>query len=98
LTPATWGGNINLEAKPLLLTHLFEDEAAIRVYLKTDSRNHRSRRAILALGAKWEGVLRSYRILRDGHRRHSGYYGTTVEEWSEVKSRIGARPAAGLRR
>ncbi len=82
------------EIKLLLLTHLFEDEDAIRVCLKTDSRNRRSRRAISALGAKEEGILRNHRILRDGHRRHTAYYSITVEEWPEAKSRIGARLAA----
>jgi N-acetyltransferase len=94
LTPATWGGSINPEMKLLLLTHLFEDEDAIRVCLKTDSRNLRSRRAISALGAKEEGVLRNHRILRNGHRRHSAYYSIIAEDWPQVRSRLSARLAA----
>jgi len=80
-----WGGAVNPEAKLLLLSHAFEDCGAIRLYLKTDSLNARSRAAILKLGAKYEGDLRNHRIRADGTYRHSSYYSILDTEWPAVK-------------
>lgn len=90
----TWYGTawqrtgVNTECKYLLLRHAFEDLAARRVSLKSDSRNERSRRAILRLGAVEEGTLRNHRIARDGADRHTVYYSVIESEWPAVKKRL----------
>ncbi len=76
---------VNTECKYLLLRHAFEDFNAIRVQLKTDSRNLRSQRAIERLGAVKEGILRNHMIMPDGYYRHSVYYSVIAEEWPRVK-------------
>ena len=93
LAPATWGSGINLEAKYLLLRHAFHALGAIRVAVKTDLRNIRSQRAILALGATQEGVWRNHRILSDGHRRSTVYYSITDTEWPTIEPQLRSRVA-----
>jgi N-acetyltransferase len=88
-----WGSRVNPEAKLLLLTHAFEDWGAIRLYLKTDSLNERSRAAILKLGASYEGDLRNHRIRADGSFRHSSYYSILDSEWPAVKRGLEERLA-----
>ncbi len=90
----TWYGTVwqrtgvNTECKYLLLRHAFEELSARRVSLKSDSRNERSRRAILRIGAVEEGTLRNHRIARDGVDRHTVYYSVIGSEWSDVKERL----------
>ncbi len=90
----TWYGTawqrtgVNTECKYLLMRHAFEDQSARRVCLKTDSRNDRSRRAILRLGAVEEGTWRNHRIAWDGADRHSVYYSVIDSEWPDVKLRL----------
>ena len=90
----TWYGTawqrtgVNTECKDLLLRHAFEDLSARRVCLKADSRNERSRRAILRLGAVEEGTLRNHRIARDGVDRHTVYYSVIDSKWPAVKERL----------
>ena len=91
---ASWGGPVNPEAKLLLLTHAFETWGAIRLYLKTDSLNVRSRSAILKLGARHEGDLRNHRVRPDGSYRHSSYYSIIDSEWPAVKLGLERRLAA----
>jgi RimJ/RimL family protein N-acetyltransferase len=79
---------VNTECKYLLLTHAFETLGAIRVQLKTDSRNVRSQKAIERIGGVKEGTLRNHMILPDGHFRHSVYYSIIDSEWDGVKSRL----------
>jgi RimJ/RimL family protein N-acetyltransferase len=79
---------INTECKYLLLRHAFDDQGAIRVQLKTNARNERSRTAILRIGAQFEGILRQQMILPDGSYRDSAYYSIIDTEWPEVKSRL----------
>lgn len=94
---ATWyapecrGRGVNPACKLLLLRHAFEDRACLRVTLKCDARNEPSRRAILALGATFEGVLRSHRILPDGARRDTAYFSILAEEWARVRDHLLAR-------
>lgn len=90
LTPSVWRTSINTECKYLLLRHAFETAGAIRVCLKTDSRNLRSQAAIERIGGVREGVLRRHRILPDGYRRDSVYYSIIDEEWPAVKARLEA--------
>jgi RimJ/RimL family protein N-acetyltransferase len=91
---ADWGGHVNPEAKLLLLRHAFEGWGAIRLYLKTDSLNERSRAAILKLGARYEGDLRNHRIRPDGSYRHSSYYSILDSEWAAVRRGLEERLAA----
>lgn len=81
---------VNTECKYLLLGHAFETLKAIRVQIKTDSRNERSQRAIERIGAKREGVLRNHMILPDGYIRHSVFYSVIDSEWAEVKKSLEA--------
>lgn len=82
---------INTEAKYLLLKHAFEKLGCIRVELKTDSLNERSRAAILRIGAREEGTLRNHMITSTGRFRHTVYFSILDSEWPEVKSRLQAR-------
>jgi N-acetyltransferase len=79
---------INSECKYLLLWHAFENLGALRVALKTDSRNEQSQRAIERLGAVREGVLRKHMVMWDGYVRDTVYYSILDSEWPEVKGRL----------
>ncbi len=81
---------INTEAKYLMLRHAFEQWDCIRVELKTDACNARSRRAILRLGAKEEGVLRQHMITATGRVRDTVYYSIIAAEWPEVRAHLEA--------
>lgn len=97
----TWIGRdwqrtaINTEAKYLMLTHAFETLGCVRVELRTDVRNERSRAAILRIGAKEEGVLRKQMITSAGRPRDNIYFSILDEEWPAVKSRLESRMARG---
>jgi RimJ/RimL family protein N-acetyltransferase len=79
---------INTEAKYLMLTHAFEVWNCLRVELKTDALNQRSRQAILRLGAKEEGTLRKHMLTYEGRQRDSVYFSILDTEWPEVKARL----------
>ena len=79
---------INTEAKYLLLRHAFETLKCIRVELKTDSLNDRSRTAILRIGAREEGTFRNHMITASGRIRHTVYFSILDAEWPDVKSRL----------
>jgi RimJ/RimL family protein N-acetyltransferase len=88
----TWIGKtwqrtpVNTEAKYLMLRHAFEVWGCIRVELKTDALNERSRTAILRLGAQEEGTFRQHMIMPGGRLRDSVYYSIIDREWPEVKT------------
>ena len=86
-----WGSPANKEAKYLLLRHAFEVLRAERVQFKVDLRNERSQRALEALGAVREGVLRKNRRLPDGAFRDDVVYSVLKEAWPGVKARLEAR-------
>jgi RimJ/RimL family protein N-acetyltransferase len=90
MAPSFRGGNRNSEAKLLLLTEAFEARRAVRVTLKANAKNLRSRKAIEKIGAKFEGILRNQRQERDGSWRNAAYYSVIVEEWAETKSMLEA--------
>lgn len=79
---------VNTEAKYLMLRHAFETLDAIRVELKTDSLNERSRRAILRIGAREEGTFRNHMITWTGRFRHSVYFSIIDSEWPSVKASL----------
>lgn len=82
---------VNSEAKYLMLCHAFETWKCLRVELKTDALNQRSRQAILRLGAKEEGTLRKHILAWDGRQRDSVYFSILDREWPEVKARLEER-------
>ncbi len=79
---------INTEAKLLMLTHAFETWNCIRVELKTDALNEKSRNAILRLGAKQEGIFRRHIICQSGRLRDSVYFSILDNEWQNVKEHL----------
>jgi len=82
---------INTEAKYLVLKHAFETLGCMRVELKTDSLNERSRAAILRIGAREEGTFRNHMITASGRIRHTVYFSIVDSEWPEVKKRLEAK-------
>jgi N-acetyltransferase len=82
---------INTEAKYLLLRHAFETLKCMRVELKTDSLNEKSRAAILRIGAREEGTFRKHMVTASGRIRHTLYFSIVDSEWPEVKARLEAR-------
>jgi RimJ/RimL family protein N-acetyltransferase len=91
IAPAWQRTAINTEAKYLMLRHAFETWGCIRVELKTDALNQRSRDAILRIGAKEEGTLRKQLVTWTGRVRDSVYFSILEQEWPEVKARLEAR-------
>ena len=88
LVPEAWGTGANVEAKLLMLEDAFERLGCLRVELKTDARNERSRGAMAALPAQFEGVHRKQMLVRDGQRRDSAWYSVIDDEWPEVRANL----------
>ncbi len=79
---------VNTEAKLLMLTHAFETWDCVRVELKTDVLNEKSRNAILRLGAKQEGILRRHLITESQRFRDTVYFSIIDNEWQDVKENL----------
>ena len=94
IVPDAWGSGANTEAKLLLLGHAFERLGCLRVEFKTDAGNERSRAALAALPAQFEGVFRKHMLVRGGQRRDSAWYSVIDDDWPEVKAALEARVAA----
>jgi len=94
LASSHWSTGANIEAKLLMLEHAFERLGCMRVEFKTDSRNERSRAALAALPAQFEGIFRKHMLIQDGDVRHSAYYAIMDDEWPEVKANLERRLAA----
>jgi RimJ/RimL family protein N-acetyltransferase len=90
LARRVWRSRVNTECKYLLLRHAFETLRAIRVQLKTDSRNARSRAAIERVGGTFEGILRHHMLVRGGVVRDTAYFGFLDTEWPQKKARLEA--------
>ena len=88
LAPGAQRSGANREAKLLMLSHAFDSWACRRVEFKTDSRNERSRAALLGIGATFEGIFRNHMVMPDGPMRHSAYYSVIDDEWPDVKARL----------
>jgi RimJ/RimL family protein N-acetyltransferase len=88
IAPAWQRTSINTEAKFLMLRHAFEVWKCMRVELKTDALNEKSRDAILRLGAKEEGTLRKHLVTWTGRVRDTVYFSILDTEWPAVKSRL----------
>ena len=82
------GSKANKESKFLLLQHAFETWEMNRVELLADVLNKRSRFAILSLGAKEEGILRSHMVMPDGRVRDTVVYSITRNEWPDIKRHL----------
>jgi N-acetyltransferase len=91
LNPTHWRRGANAEAKLLMLRHAFEALDCQRVEFSTDARNTRSRRALEALPAQFEGVRRDDRVLAGGRRRSSAVYSILDREWLGVATNLEAR-------
>jgi RimJ/RimL family protein N-acetyltransferase len=61
------------------------------VELKTDAQNERSRGAMEAMGATFEGIHRKHMLVRTGENRDSAWYSITDDEWPDVERRLTAR-------
>ena len=83
--------NVNTTCKLLLLEHAFDTLGCAVVGLRTDNFNFKSQRAIEALGAKKDGVLRRHQARRDGTVRDSVMYSILKEEWKDVKRHLELR-------
>jgi RimJ/RimL family protein N-acetyltransferase len=94
VTRDAWGSGVNVETKLLLLEHAFERAGLRRVEFKTDARNERSRGALQALGAQFEGIFRKHMVVRDGDPRDSAYYSVIDDDWPQVKRGLRERLAA----
>ena len=97
LVGSAWGGGGNIEAKLLMLEHAFERCGCIRAEFKTDARNERSRAALAALPARFEGLFRKHMLVQGGRVRDSAYYAIVDEDWPEVRASLERRLEAKLR-
>ena len=88
IAPAWQRTGVNTEAKYLMLRHAFEAWKCMRVELKTDALNQKSRNAILRIGAKEEGTLRRHLLTWTGRVRDTVYFSILDHEWPEVKTRL----------
>lgn len=102
LAASAQGTGLNAEAKLLLFRHAFEQWGVARVDLKTDARNTRSRAAIEAAGATFEGVLRqsarSWVPGEEGRLRDAAIFSVVADEWPERRKALEARVAAYVAR
>jgi RimJ/RimL family protein N-acetyltransferase len=89
--PSAWRTGINVETKLLMLGHAFDDLGCVRVEFKTDARNERSRAALAALPAQFEGVFRKHMIVPDVGQRDSAYFSVIDSEWPEVRANLERR-------
>jgi len=85
--------HVNSACKHLLLGHAFESLGCAVVGLRTDNFNQRSQRAIEALGAKRDGVLRHHAPRRDGSARDTVLYSILAHEWPDVRRHLDLRLA-----
>ena len=86
ITPAWQRTAMNTESKFLLLRHAFEERGCQRVELKTDALNAKSRNAMLRVGCKEEGTLRSHMLTESGRVRDTVYFSIIAAEWPGVKA------------
>lgn len=95
LNPRAWRSGANVEAKLLMMRHAFETLGCVRVEFKTDARNERSRAALAALPARFEGILRNHMIVPDVGQRDSAYFSVIDNEWPTVRGNLERRLGRG---
>ena len=93
LSPAAWGKGANAEAKLLLMGHAFERLGCMRVEFKTDALNERSRAALEAIGARFEGIHRKHMLVRGGELRDSAWYSVIDDDWPATEAALAERVA-----
>ena len=93
MSPAAWGTAANAETKLLLMEHAFERLGCMRVEFKTDALNERSRAALEAIGARFEGIHRRHMLVRAGQLRDSAWYSVIDDDWPATKAALAARVA-----
>ncbi len=93
MTRSAWSTGVNVETKLLLLEHAFERVGLRRVEFKTDARNERSRGALLALGATFEGILRKHMVVRDERRARLRLLLGDRRRVAEVKRHLARAPS-----
>ncbi len=89
--------HVNTSCKLLLLSHAFDTLGCRVVGLRTDNFNFASQRAIEALGAKKDGVIRRFQARRDGTARDAVLYSILAEEWPDVRRHLEGRLARHAR-
>jgi N-acetyltransferase len=85
--------HLNTTCKLMLLAHAFDELGCKAVGLRTDNFNFRSQRAIEALGAKKDGVIRHHHPRRDGSPRDTVMYSILAHEWPDVRRHLELRLA-----
>jgi N-acetyltransferase len=93
IAPAWQRTAVNTEAKYLMLRHAFEVWGCMRLELKTDALNQKSRNAILRIGAQEEGTLRRHLVTWTGRVRDTVYFSILDDEWAGVKARLESKLA-----
>lgn len=94
---STWYGarwqrtHVNTACKHLLPRHAFESWGCLRVTLKTDARNARSRAAIERAGARFEGIRRAHVPAPDGTVRDTAYFSIVAAEWPAARDALEKR-------
>jgi RimJ/RimL family protein N-acetyltransferase len=91
--PSVWGSGVNVETKLLMFTRAFETLGCVRVELKTDARNERSRGAMSRLPARFEGIMRKHMIVPGIGQRDSAYFSVIDDEWPLVAASLRERLA-----
>ena len=86
-----WGTGANVEAKLLQLTYAFVTLGCRRVEFETDAANERSRGALAALGARFEGIHEKHMLVRGGENRDSAWYAILDDDWPQVRTRLRER-------
>ena len=79
---------VNAEMKHLLLGHAFDTLGCLRVEFRVHHLNIASRRAVEALGAQQDGILRAHRILPDGSIRHTVVFSILAPEWPGIRAAL----------
>lgn len=88
INPIYFGTKINTEAKLLLISYAFGELNLNRVQFRADERNIRSQRAILKLGASFEGMLRNFKQRRDGSVGNTYLYSIISTEWKAIEEKL----------
>lgn len=91
-----WRTAVNTECKFLLLRYAFETWNALRVQLKAEAINTRSRRAIERIGATHEGTLRNFRVTPNGEQRDTSFFSIIASEWPGVRAKLLDREERGV--
>lgn len=91
LARSAWGTGANTEAKYLMLEYAIQRLGVRRVEFKTESTNERSRAALAALPAQFEGIHRNHMLVRGGQNRDSAWYSVIEDDWPQVRQRLRER-------